>query len=510
MKVVCDNCRAVYKIPNDKLVKPINKATCRNCGYRMLIPRPPATGDSEFSTLVTAVPPTPIGAPPREESGLSVPEEELPGGDSTEIIQQGSDKTSPGGLRKEEVPLYESTPVHIERIKEPLAPSQPDDSFLGSEDDTRVTELSNFPLRTGDTVKASSPLSRPPARRHDPSTDLTIAALGVLAAMLGTFPMAALAFFPNPVLLWIGQSIAFGGATTALLIILTSSRGRRPASRVLSLFAGGSLALFIASVTTAGQYLSEHEINWMPQTSNSNAGIIAEPIADEAPDAPPEDALAEEEGEEEGEEEPLEEDEEANKEAEDDQPEAVKSPASPPTVSRKTPSSSGSTRSARSNPVAPSTDDELDAIIGNPSPKTGDDDWGDEEDGELDLEDEMLLDDDPLAAPAPAPAPRPAPAPKSDGQMTTVPMEVVDVMLRNNMDVKKCFYYYAQSHGGQLPPRLDLKFTLQTTGRASNLSIKQAEHAKSEVEQCLRTAVGSISFPPAGKAQKLTYPFVLQ
>jgi len=94
--------------------------------------------------------------------------------------------------------------------------------------------------------------------------------------------------------------------------------------------------------------------------------------------------------------------------------------------------------------------------------------------------------------------------------MTTVPMEVIDVMLRNNMDVKKCFYYYAQSHGGQLPPRLDLKFTLQATGRASNLSIKQAEYSKSQVEQCLRTAVGSISFPPAGKAQKLTYPFVLQ
>ncbi|MBT3219775.1 MAG: hypothetical protein HN348_11835, partial [Proteobacteria bacterium] len=66
MKVVCDNCRAVYKIPDSKLVKPVNKATCRNCGHRMLIPRPQPNADPEERTLVTAVPPTPIGAPPRE------------------------------------------------------------------------------------------------------------------------------------------------------------------------------------------------------------------------------------------------------------------------------------------------------------------------------------------------------------------------------------------------------------------------------------------------------------
>lgn len=42
MKVVCENCGAVYKIPEQKLVKDVNKATCRKCGHRMLIRR---TGD---------------------------------------------------------------------------------------------------------------------------------------------------------------------------------------------------------------------------------------------------------------------------------------------------------------------------------------------------------------------------------------------------------------------------------------------------------------------------------
>ena len=44
MRVVCENCGAVYKIPEQKLVKAVSKATCRKCGHRLLIRRPePAT-----------------------------------------------------------------------------------------------------------------------------------------------------------------------------------------------------------------------------------------------------------------------------------------------------------------------------------------------------------------------------------------------------------------------------------------------------------------------------------
>ena len=59
MKVVCDNCSAIYKVPAEKLTKAVNKATCRNCGHRMLIPRPQPDADPDEQTVVTAVPPTP-------------------------------------------------------------------------------------------------------------------------------------------------------------------------------------------------------------------------------------------------------------------------------------------------------------------------------------------------------------------------------------------------------------------------------------------------------------------
>ena len=37
MRVVCDNCGAVYKIPESKLVREVNKATCRKCGHGIII-----------------------------------------------------------------------------------------------------------------------------------------------------------------------------------------------------------------------------------------------------------------------------------------------------------------------------------------------------------------------------------------------------------------------------------------------------------------------------------------
>jgi len=55
MKVVCDNCQAVYKIADHKLVKEINRATCKRCGHKIIIfQHNPA---SARSTLKESVPP---------------------------------------------------------------------------------------------------------------------------------------------------------------------------------------------------------------------------------------------------------------------------------------------------------------------------------------------------------------------------------------------------------------------------------------------------------------------
>lgn len=40
MRVVCDNCGAVYKIADSKLSKEVNKATCKRCGHKIVIYKP--------------------------------------------------------------------------------------------------------------------------------------------------------------------------------------------------------------------------------------------------------------------------------------------------------------------------------------------------------------------------------------------------------------------------------------------------------------------------------------
>jgi predicted Zn finger-like uncharacterized protein len=47
MRVVCDNCGAVYKIGDSKLVKDVNKATCKRCGHKIMIFRPGVNDSGE-------------------------------------------------------------------------------------------------------------------------------------------------------------------------------------------------------------------------------------------------------------------------------------------------------------------------------------------------------------------------------------------------------------------------------------------------------------------------------
>jgi hypothetical protein len=245
---------------------------------------------------------------------------------------------------------------------------------------------------------------------------------------------------------------------------------------------------------------SEWDFDWAPSEQVRSEAVIEEP---EAEDLEPKEAIADAEGDqvpvgEDGALQGTEDDAPAQNDEGDDNG-AAKAVATPTISSRSTRSTSS--RAAKPASAAPSsTSDELDDILDMPSPAPKDE-WEDEN-----FEDELDLDDDILDAKPPTR--RPEPEPKKS--ISTVPIEVIDVMLRNNMEVKRCFGYYAQAHGGKLPARIDVKFTLQTSGRASSLTIKQAEHNKTDIEQCLRTAIGSITFPPSGKSQKLTYPFILQ
>ena len=94
--------------------------------------------------------------------------------------------------------------------------------------------------------------------------------------------------------------------------------------------------------------------------------------------------------------------------------------------------------------------------------------------------------------------------------MTSLPLSVIDTMLRNNSGVKKCFGSF-KSTNGYLPPRASVKFTVQRTGSVSGVSLKESDLKNTMLDRCLRSAVGGIQFPSfSGDAMTLTYPFVFQ
>ena len=70
-RIVCGECGAVYKIPTAKLVKEVNKATCKRCGHKMIIRKSADSGVTESPAAVsgelralreTAVRPAAIGS----------------------------------------------------------------------------------------------------------------------------------------------------------------------------------------------------------------------------------------------------------------------------------------------------------------------------------------------------------------------------------------------------------------------------------------------------------------
>jgi len=57
MRIVCDSCGAVYKIADEKLVKEVNKATCKRCGHKIIIRKPKAAAAVEGPSERTIISP---------------------------------------------------------------------------------------------------------------------------------------------------------------------------------------------------------------------------------------------------------------------------------------------------------------------------------------------------------------------------------------------------------------------------------------------------------------------
>lgn len=470
MKVICDNCRAVYRIPDAKLIKPVNKATCRKCGHRMLIPRPRKDAPTDEQTLVTAVPPNVAAATGRSASARP-----------TTPIEDESETTVPGVANEQRsaamghnVQLFPGTPSPARGRHEPPTvvsqqhrevPATPHPA-AGRGQLAPAPHTTPAPMASRTPAPAPIDMSRPTAPTaapypaypaagsapHDPAGDMMWAVLGICGAIAGSL---ILSVDDHPVVLFAGLLLALGGCFTALLVVMTGARGRKPARPLLSLVSGTMLATMCSAAVAVGlwvlgEYLEPGEQVAATAAAPPPATAPATPVAP-ATTAPATAAATP-----------------------DDPPPSAPAPS---TSSRATTSaSSASSRSSSSSPP--------------PAPTTS-------------------------ATPPPAPTPSttrrapPPPPPAAPAAPTQVPFTVIDTILRNNIEVKKCFFNHLQAEGS-LPSRVDVQFLVQPNGSVQGAKVTQVAYAGTSLDSCLGRTINALQLPAtSGPPQKINYPFNL-
>ena len=451
MRVVCDNCGATYRIPDEKLVKEVNKATCRKCGHRMLIRRPTA--------LTEDVPPV-VSAEARTVVSADVSSE--------------SRRTASPIAQPVETPAVESTP---------------NEAKVGP-----------------------APAVRAPTAVGPSSSSESGPLLGASLLALSGAACAAFGASGSAELLTAGIGLAGAGAGMSALLVWTARSGQ--ANLLTSLLGGvviGGLIAFAPQLTEG--------MNASP--SASAPAEVDEPELEATADAEAAPAAETEE-------------ETTTPEAESSastsasaSTESTRSAA--PTSSRSTPSSSSrSATNTDSDPAVASSSssssrteptlEDTGLSIGSPSVASSSSSRSSSSSGrsssgssDRSASSSSSSSRSSSSSSSSSPSSSSASSGSTGGStMTSLPLSVIDTMLRNNSGVKKCFGSF-KSTNGYLPPRASVRFTVQRSGSVSGVSLKESDLKNTMLDRCLRTAVGGIRFPSfTGDPLTLTYPFVFQ
>jgi predicted Zn finger-like uncharacterized protein len=499
MKVVCDNCGAVYKIPEHKLVKEVNKATCRKCGHRIMIRR---------------------DAPERADEPESNEE-------ATVIAEAAKVGVGPASIAVSNHPSFGSAP------EEPTPlPTSPMDGPAPAAQPQQVAPMAG---PAPSYAQQAAPVHSPAAtgvpmgeRSHDSTGELTVILLGATAAGVGALILALAG--GNFLAHFAGLFMALWGAFMVGLVVITSGWGRKPAWLFLSLFVSLVLAgVFSAAVNPLTVDLITGKVNFgeidaLAQRVSDAAQQVqevqpepepeptepTEPTDDGASDA---DGVADADG-------AADEDgaptdlldvlatEEPEPEPEPDathvpEPEPVKEPeprASSPSTSSS--SSSSSSRSGSSSSSSPSTSSSSSSRSGgssSSSPSTSSS--SSSRSGSSSSSSPSTSSSSSSRQPTSTSS-----SSSSGSKQTTIPTTVIDIQIRNNKNIKACFLAHKKSTGEL--PSVTLRFTLEPDGSVSSASIREAAYQGSALESCLSGSIKMIDFQDFdGPAYTLNYPF---
>jgi len=496
MRVICENCGATYKIPESKLVKEVNKATCRKCGFKMMIRRPSAA-------VVAGVP------PPADADSAA-----------TQVAGNPFDHQS------EERGLLEANTRVQAAIQE-----------WSDEAPTQVQVDPTGPPEPGPPAprqaSSSAPKPNPVIIQSGKAPGDMLLALVATFASAGGAMLLATNIAGSPGQRVVGLGIALWGAFTCLFLLVTGSlwrqKGNVPISIALAtvLGLGGSAFVEVALHGSAG--LDLVSIPSIPELSKDAEELPAVPTTDdaEAVDALTGDAEIEE---------PVDlsdpEPDAAPTEAEGSAPDAVADRAPTP----RAPST------GRGAPPPPDEDfddvEELedpdfdDVAVARSSQDQAEEnrraemesaaqaraaqrerEAREEESRRAREENAARAAAERAAAAKAAAATRAASSSRSNSsggsKMKSLPLTVVDTMVRSNMSIKRCFFNEKQSSGA-MPRRVNVRFTVLNTGRVSSARVTTDQYKGGTLDSCLGRAFKAIQFPPfQGEAKSMTYPFVL-
>ena len=542
MRVVCDNCGASYKIPDSKLTREVNKATCRKCGNPILIRRPdaaqasPAAAPSSTTderTLITSAAELERQARARasntyDEGAMDPrPTQVSPDNSHTEatVPRDEEAERAAAGFRPVHAPSEANTFVHGSRPAVTLIPDMSSNGMglgapQGGFGTVAPTQQVPGPLPApgtpgvspqraaaayqhpsppppfGRAAQAPPPPPAPPraptptlapaalppvlapatpslvsptpARAaHNPSSDLTFALLFSLASVFGVLLVIANSLLGVGAVAAFGTFLALLGSVGSALVVLTSARGTKPASIVLS----GAGGFFLAVIGAASQGVASYGTvpSLVPQLATAAVVTPPPPVAPVEvvpPPAPPVDPLAALASE------PV-------AEVVPPPPELAPVAAAPVTAPAPKPAPPPERIAPRpvATPAPRATAPSTPKSSGSSSRST--------------------------SRSAPAEPAEPAPAPKASGLDT----RVIDTMIKNNKGVKKCFIV-EKGNSGSIPSGVKVKLTVQTSGTVSSARIPSGDWAGTDFDGCVSGAVKAIQFPPfEGDSLTITYPF---
>jgi predicted Zn finger-like uncharacterized protein len=492
MRVVCDNCGASYRIPDHKLVKEVNKATCRKCGEAIIIRKSAgmAVGDSqkevdpEASTQVTEL--ASLKGPSSEPEVAAIPSGPAMGhgfGQPANLPEDAGPPTVAQHMdfKDETIPrqdLPEPTAARPPAPPPPPAPAPPPSAPPTPPTPPRM------PMPMSPSSATSPPPTPSPARAkkastaasgHDFSGDLTVVMMSNFACAAGAlFIVVAQESWHRPM----GLFVCLAGAILSLCVVISSDRGRRPASMLMSYL----VSFMVAGAAAFGLHTQENLGDSLAAAGNSDAVVartdLLNPKFAELLEKPEKEDHLEKE------------DALVVPEVESNSKEPVE--ANPAVTPR-----SGTGAFPVGGAVKP---------VETPKPKASqdwDDDWND------DWEEPAPVRKDPPPPPPRRVEPEPEPEPEPDAS-EGVPLVVLDTMLRSNRKVKGCFVAYKRETGTMPSGRINVKFKVRPSGRPQEVRIAGGPYVNTSLDVCLGSAVSAIQFPPfEGESKTYTYPFVL-